>query len=266
MTLHDDEARLINPCTKFLRFSGKKVSYYDKEKKQNIEVKTPVTFVALIELSAISGFDEANNCGIYSNEVEKLSEQLMKVRSFKGGDLVCGLYGDIKDKAKVAGGRFTKSVYGLMDGELVNFQLRGASLKGWIDKAPGTKFQIKEFEEGKKGSVTYFVPVFTPQKFEDEKEKKAARETLDSLMNDYLQPYWTQKQEELAIFHSNGFNTDVSVGSGVSDAEQRKADRAVAKDIRAGAKKLAKEREGLEGDALREAILKDSPSEDDLPF
>tara|TARA_R110002153_G_scaffold51460_7_gene144736 strand:- start:7703 stop:8437 length:735 start_codon:yes stop_codon:yes gene_type:complete len=212
MTFHDDETRLVNPCKKFLKFSGEKVSYYDKEAKENVPVPLPFKFIALIDLKAISGFDEAHNCGIFSNEIQNLGQQFMKVRSFKGGDIACGLYSDIKDKAKAAGGRFTCSVYGLLDGELVNLQLRGAALSGWIDKQPGTKFELGKFTKGKKGSVSYSIPTFSPAAFDDDDEKKLARETLDDLMTNYLQPYWAKNQEELAVFHSNPLNDDVALG------------------------------------------------------
>lgn len=263
MTLRDEETRLENPCKKFLKFSSKKVSYYDKEKKENVEVKTPFEFTALIQLSAMSGFDEANQCGIYSNEVEKLGEQLMKVVSFKGGDIACGLYGDIKDKAKGKGARYTASVYGLLDGELVNLQLRGASLQGWIEKTPGTKFKVGAYTEGKKGAIKYDIPTFEPVSFKDEEEKKAARDALDDLMKNYLHKYWAQKQEENETFFNNGFNTDVVMGGGMSDVEARKADKAEMRE----AKKAHKESTGgVVGKALLEAIEKDSPTEEDLPF
>ena len=255
MTLHDEETRLVNPCKKFLKFSGETLSYYDKEKGENVEVKTPVEFVSLIELKAMSGFDEKHSCGIFSNEVEKLGDQLMKVVSFKGGDIVCGLYGDIKDRAKAAGARFTASVYALMDGELVNFQLRGAALKGWIDKKPGTKFKVASFEEGKKGSVKFSIPVFEPIAFKSDKEKKEARVALDDLMVNYLSKYWAQKQEELQVYSNNPINSDEVVrNNGLTDAEVR----AMKKQVREDGKK--------DPDELREQILKDAPTEDNLPF
>lgn len=252
MTIDDQETRLINPCKKFLRFSDDKVVYYDKEKKENVEVKLPLVFTGLVQCAAVTGFDEPNGCGIFSNEVKNTTQQLLKVRSQKGGDIACGYYQDIKDRVKAAGGKFTAQLYCLIGDELARLDMRGAALQSWMGKENGTKYSISEFKKEKKGKVEYFVPVFKVEKFEKEDEKKAARDAWDKLMKGYLHPLWEKNQKELEVFHSNPMNEDVAMGAKASHVKASMPDN-----------KLSQETIEEKTSAM---VAENDVSEDDLPF
>ena len=65
-----------NPASKFIEFKGDtgKWRYWDKTKGEdgeNVEVKLPVYFIILDELSTIKGWNKEHKCGIYSNEIHK---------------------------------------------------------------------------------------------------------------------------------------------------------------------------------------------------
>ena len=113
-----------NPATKFIEWksSKKAFQFYDKEAEETVEIKLPIEFVILDELSTIKGWHEETESGIYSNEVHSLQNEDLNVRSFKGGDLISGKYSEIKELIKAKGGKYTKSVYAMMGDELVNFQ------------------------------------------------------------------------------------------------------------------------------------------------
>ena len=185
MSIADRFRSAPNPAQKFIKFKNGKFQYWDKEKEQNIEVPLPVQFDVVDELATVTGWHDSSQSGVYSNEVHNTGVEQLNVRSFKGGDIARGFYGEIKDTAKAAGGRYTKSVYALLDGELVNFHFTGAALSAWIGKEKGEAYEVKELEEGKKGATTYKIPVFAPTPLQDEKKALEVYEELKTYLVEY---------------------------------------------------------------------------------
>ena len=171
-----------NPCTKYIKYGGSdgKLKYWDGEKNVNVELKE---FYLLEEMGCISGFDEKSNSGIWSNELYRTNGEFT-VKS-KGGEIAKGSYKDIKDQVNAAGGKYTASVYALLNDEIVNIKFSGAGLGGWLDRPDGaSKFSLSELTPAKKGSTNYFVPVFTELKMTDselEKVKEKAQPVADFL-------------------------------------------------------------------------------------
>lgn len=157
------------PAEMYLEWKSddKSFSYYDKAQGKNITVD-PGKFLFLMDRSTIKGWSEADQSGIYSNEVKNLSTDDLNVRTFSGKAIASGKYADIKEAIQKAGGTFTKSIYAMMeDGTIINFQLRGVSLRQWMDftaksrrRLPDEWITIASVEEGKKGRVTFSFPIF----------------------------------------------------------------------------------------------------------
>ena len=157
------------PAEMYLEWKSddKSFSYYDKSQGKNITVD-PGKFLFLMDRSTIKGWSEADQSGIYSNEVKNLSTDDLNVRTFSGKAIASGKYADIKEAIAKAGGTFTKSIYAMMqDGTIINFQLRGVSLRQWMDftaktrrRLPDEWITIASVEEGKKGRVTFSFPNF----------------------------------------------------------------------------------------------------------
>ena len=157
------------PAEMYLEWKSddKSFSYYDKAQGKNITVD-PGKFLFLMDRSTIKGWSEADRSGIYSNEVKNLSTDDLNVRTFSGKAIASGKYADIKEAIAKAGGTFTKSIYAMMqDGTIINFQLRGVSLRQWMDftaktrrRLPDEWITIASVEEGKKGRVTFSFPNF----------------------------------------------------------------------------------------------------------
>ncbi len=200
---------LENPCKKFIDFKSdeKRFVYWDKErgeKGEQVEIPAPIYFVVLDELSTITGYYEEGNCGIYSNEVHRISDEQLKVRTFKkGGPFITGLYDAIKDSIKAIGGKYTKSVYALMlnpdsTTELVNFKFHGAAFSAWLEKRVNTSSHVVcitgEFIEGKKGKTTYNIPVFKAFAMKDEYHKAAI--AADLKLQEYLKDYKSRQVEK----------------------------------------------------------------------
>lgn len=179
-----------SPVTKYLTWSSdnKCFSYYDKEKKENVNVKLPITFIHLDELSTIKGWHDASSSGIFSNEVRSTKNQELNVRAFKGGELVKGLYQDIKLRIASFGGHYICSLYAFMDGEIVNIALKSSSLMVWSEFAKenrkaflGTTIQVASFTDGKKGAVKFSTPLFSlgkPISLEQNEKAEAAYDLL----------------------------------------------------------------------------------------
>lgn len=202
-----NETKLQNPAKKFISFKGSegKFYYYDKEKETNVEVKTPIKFVLLDEFSTIKGWHDASESGIYSNEVRSTVKDTLYVRSFKGGEIVSWLYADIK--GKLEGGRYAKSVYGYMDGEIVNFSFIWASLSAWIERGFSTRTITigKDMTKGKKGTNEYLIPQFIetlPNKETIEKAGEAYNVLQEYLKEKLVEPVETVEtveEETLAV-------------------------------------------------------------------
>lgn len=159
-----------SPVKKYLSWSSneKCFTYWDKEAKENKKLPLPVKFIHYDEMSTIKGWHDASGSGIYSNEIKSTKTEPFTVRAFKGGEIASGLYQDIKGKVNASGGDYYVSLYAELNGEVVNFSLKGASLMTWSNFTKenrksflGNYINVASASDEKKGSVKYSVPVFT---------------------------------------------------------------------------------------------------------
>lgn len=202
-----------NPATKFLSWKSndKQFSYYDKETKENVLVPLPLKFLVLDEMHSISGWNDATQSGIYSNEVKFISKETMTVKPFKGNEIAKGLYKDIKEKVKSAGGHYVKSIYIMLeDGTLANLQLKGSAVQKWGEfTAKGKQRLVDEWVvvdkavDGKKGAVKFTTPDFRFLQSITDAESELADEcfnTLEAYMSTYLskaEPIAIDEEEEM---------------------------------------------------------------------
>ena len=202
-----------NPTSKFLEWksNNKSFSYYDKENKQNVEVKLPLTFLVLEEFHTIKGFSDADQIGIYSNEILQISAEEFEVKTFKGRVIAKGVYSDIKQVVNSAGGNYNKSIYAVTkDGDLINISIKGAAVSKWsqfTEKGAWKRLKsdwvtIEDAEDHKKGMVAYSTPNFkfntslTDYEF---KIVEARANELECYMDGYLAKDEATKVEEPAL-------------------------------------------------------------------
>jgi hypothetical protein len=193
-----------NPAKRYLEWDSNAggFKFYDKEKGQNVPVKSPFKFVVLKTLHTVKGWHGKSESGIYSNEVTDMN-QILNVKSFKGGHLVSGLYRDIKDKLQ--GGVYFKSIYVMLaDGSVANIALKGASCAAWGDftkktanRLPDEWVAVMGASEQRNGSVKYTVPTFEFKGSLKAEEGQMADEAYDSLKG-YLNDYLSRKPEDNA--------------------------------------------------------------------
>lgn len=194
-----------NPSKYFLKLSSGEVHYYDKDQGENIKVPVPLEFVVLDQLGAIKGWSDADNSGIWSNEVKSSGKEPFTVRT-KAGTKATGLWKDIKNEPAVSGAKFNASVYIAHksgDGLVIsNIAFSGAALNAWIEFIQANKGVMKGknkvvlsgFSDAKKGAVNYKVPVFETAPISPEEVEIAT--DLDKELQTYLGEYFGYTPEE----------------------------------------------------------------------
>ncbi len=201
-----NQTETVNPAFRFLEWNGEKglIKFYDKQLERKVEIDPKLTFILLDQLSTIKGWNDASESGVYSNEVRDLSKDPLIVKSFKGGVIANGLYSQIKEKIFANGGHFTANLYiAIKDNnelKIASLQLKGAALNAWIEfvsknrKAIYQKaITIKDIQQGTKGRVNFFTPVFSISEISEETNNIA--KSLDIELQDYLSKYLSKKLE-----------------------------------------------------------------------
>ena len=211
--LNRPEQKSTNPTSKFMEWksNNKSFSFYNKELKQNEEVKLPLTFLVLEEYHTIKGFSDADQTGIYSNEILQISAEEFEVRTFKGRVIAKGSYSDIKGSVHAAGGNYHKSIYAVTkEGDLINISFKGAAVSKWSQftekgmwkRLTNEWVTIEDAEDHKKGMVAYSTPNFkfntslTDYEF---KIVEARANELEFYMDGYLAKDEPAKVEEPAL-------------------------------------------------------------------
>lgn len=187
------------------------MQFYDKELKENVKVEGKFTFILLDELATIKGWHEASSTGIYSNEVKDTRQEVLIVRNFNKETLAEGVYKTIKDRVVAAGGKYCASLYiAYKDGEelkIANLSLKGAGFGPWLEFAKNNRADIYKkaivisgTTEGKKGRVTFQMPVFSLKDIGDETNEQATE--LDKQLQTYLKSYLAQPKAKQAEDYS----------------------------------------------------------------
>jgi hypothetical protein len=202
------QAPLSNPAKRFLEWKSndKCFSFYDKEKKENVSVPLPFKFLVLDQLHTVSGWNDATSSGIFSNEVKFISKQVMTVKPFKGNEIAKGLYADIKEKVKNAGGHYVKSIYIMLeDGTLANIQLKGSAVQQWgeftnksLSRLPEEWVVVDKAVDGKKGAVKYTTPGFTFGGSLSDEQANQADLVFDELET-YLKAYLIKEEAPVEV-------------------------------------------------------------------
>jgi hypothetical protein len=154
----------------------------------------------------VKGWHKASDSGIYANEVRDTVQEPLVVKSFKGGIIAEGVYRNIRDKVKVAGGSFTANCYiGFKNGggalEIGSIQFKGAALNAWIEFSKEHRselysiaIRINGFTEGKTGRIVFRVPVFSVKTISP--QANAAAIEIDKELQEFLASYFKRTKRE----------------------------------------------------------------------
>lgn len=183
-----------SPIKYWLSWKGDVGTFVYWDGKNNVEV-SELDFLLLDRRMTITGWSEANTARIFSNAVKNLNEEL-SVRA-KNTVIAKGLYADIKEKIKAAGGNFTVNLYAMakINDELVPvcIQLDKGCLREWsefVEKNPLWEIyrgmvHVTAGPVQKKGKVTYRFANFELIESTPELDREAKLFDVD-----HLQPYF----------------------------------------------------------------------------
>lgn len=186
------EEQMANPTKRYIDAKNGRVSFYDKNLADRVDVPVPFEFIVLDRLSCAVGWSDEDQSGYWSNEVRNVNENELSIRTSKGIKET-GLWKDIKSKPSVAGSKFATSLYiahkskGGMD--IANLKLTGSSLRAWIEFTGHNnirrgKVSLSGWKEMKKGAVAYKVPEFELVDMTDEERTQA--KALDEKLQYYF--------------------------------------------------------------------------------
>lgn len=210
-----------NPSARWFEWAGGSnggyVRWYNKDAEKQENAELPFTFLLLDELSTVKGWHEASESGIFANEVRDTRQDVLVVRSFKGGELASGIYSQIRDRIIALGGHYSASLYiAYKEGEelkIGNLQLKGAASSAWMEfkRAAGTArdangksikayyadaVTIPAFDQAKKGGTVYRVPQFALKKVSSDTNLQAV--ALDAELQAFLSDYLKRPKSEAA--------------------------------------------------------------------
>lgn len=219
-----------NPATRWFEWNGEHgvVRYYDKEAKKNVDVGTTFQFILLDQLGSVRGWHDATESGIYSNEVKDTRQDVLVVRSFKGGTLIEGIYKDIKDRVNSIGGQFVANCYiayknGGAGLQLGSMRFKGAALGAWMEFCKTHRadlykkaIKINGYTEGKKGRIVFRMPVLSSVDLSPESDKAAI--ALDAMLQEFLKSYFKRtKRDQVDAVADAGAGTHEQAGVSYDD-------------------------------------------------
>ncbi len=208
MSRSNPNEELVNPCKNFFQWDGgdgQGFKRYDKETKTNIITPLPFKFLVLDRLTTVTGFNEPEKIGYYSNEIRDIKNDILTVRSKNGIEAV-GTYEDVKAKLSAKGASYCQSVYVMFfigkEPTLGNIKMSGASLENWFAFCKENKImeigvQVKSTNEKKKGKVVYYEPVFEALKVSDSTNQAAVE--LDKVLQEYLTGYLLKNKSTVTL-------------------------------------------------------------------
>lgn len=197
------DIRTPNPAERFFEWKGGDgtLQYFDKVKKENVEMKTPFTFILLDQLNTIGGYNKKLKTGLFSNEVRDIQTERLTVKFFDGGKVAEGFYADIKDTIVAKSGHFCKACYiAFKDGKdfkLGLIKMQGCSLGPWFEFAKengGALYKqavvLGKGELNDEGEITFHPPVFGLKDVSPETDEIAKQ--IDAKLQEYLKGYFSR--------------------------------------------------------------------------
>lgn len=176
---------------------------------EEVPLELPLKFAVIAEYHCVSGYSDKHSSRIYSNEVQKVGQDELIVRTFKpeGNIIAKGVWKDIKPSVEAQGGRYFKSIYAVLsDGTPVCFKLKGSAVAQWstFTKENGGGYdnpnfnsvwvEINSAADQKKGTVKFSVPDFSVGKAFNAKED-AMIEAHAQNIGEYMRGYFSMAEE-----------------------------------------------------------------------
>lgn len=201
-----------NPAMRWFKWAALNgdITYYDKEREQNVSIKMPMSFLVLDTLDVVNGVTRKNQNGqqfsIRSNEVRSSGSESFNIYVNKE-KVLSGMYRDISQQIKERGGHFNKSIYIAFYDEdnilrIGNLRLKGSALSAWFSyTAEHNVYEgatiMNRGEQLDNGVVSYYLPAFSYSNNVSEESKQRAS-GLDEVLQDYLDVYFNDSDTDMS--------------------------------------------------------------------
>lgn len=217
MGRRDQFTRSINPAKARLEWRGDIekgfFSFYVKD-EGNQKIET-LKFAVLAERHAVGGYSEKHGTGLFSNEIDNISEEELIVKKFFNGEqqeLFRGIYKETESDRAVHQASYQKVVYAVIlecdqikTGTIVRLVLSGCSASAWFNLSTEQKqgaIVLSGTEQKKKGKNDYLEPVFDSVKIERGSEEddiaESAYDKVEAYINGKAEPKSNASREPAA--------------------------------------------------------------------
>lgn len=229
-----------NPSKHFIQWKSKNAqfSYYDKETKEDVMLKSPFSFIPLSICSTLKGYNHKKEKTYISNEVKNLKTDVLTVTSYdkdkKRKVEYQGLYEDIKENLD-QNIKFTVSLYAGIKGDdkklkLVNLQLNGAGLHHWFDFTKNNDIwknavKVAKTTDERNGTVDYKAPVYEAMKISEEMDVEAA------VLQEEITAYLTEYFKKASVVETTSNDTQDNGLNEKPKVESKPKEKEVKKDI-----------------------------------
>lgn len=223
----------VSPVEQYFQWSGSegKISYYDKAKGTN-EFFPKMSFIVLDELHTITGFSDKESSSIRGTDVKSLDTPITMYIGKK--KITTDTYENLKN---ITGVKYAKSLYVAVitknELKICKILLAGAAFGAWLDFIKGENDykdggKVNPMDVGvgikivgkskpkKKGSNTYFEPIFQVFTITEEQEKEAM------LLDGTLQEYFENRAKVSTTVADHG-NTDSEPADKKTSTKKSKA-------------------------------------------
>ncbi len=175
-SLEQKTEKRSKPVDRYIQWRSDKKHFDYYNGTEDVPLEMPLKFAVIVEYACVGGYNDKNSSRIYSNDVRRIGQDVLTVRTWKpeGNILGQGVWKDIKPSIEAQGGRYFKSIYAVLeDGTPVCFKIKGSAVAEWSNftKAHGGGYESPNFNnhwievtgatEQKKGRVNFSVPKFT---------------------------------------------------------------------------------------------------------
>lgn len=209
-----------NPAQFFLKWNNGsgEITYYDKEKKENVILGNNISFLLLDQLSTARGWDQINQCAMIGTEVRNPQFEPITIRIYKDGNsnqIAKGIWKtQLKDQYPVD---YYASLYivTIIDEKpvLANLQVKGACLANLFEAKLRSvdEFWItfKKGEMQKNGMAKWFDLNITKTTETPRIVNDVALDYYNELQ-DYLDQY-LEKEEPKASSNVSNTNSDLKL-------------------------------------------------------
>lgn len=167
--LKPEVTREPHPSTAWAKLSWKtwKFTYWDREAKEEKELKVPEEFIVVAEWMWVQWFVDV---WYWSNEIFSSTDEAIQIRAQDTNKVKFEwAWKDIKDKVKAFWLPLWKHIHFVEPGseEIKTLKIKGKAWVKWSDFLNDNRFapwdfriKIAKMEKEKNWAVTYFVPVF----------------------------------------------------------------------------------------------------------